>query len=154
MKKNQRSGTHRSISPLRALHTLRTIALGALAVSLCQLVLAQPGYRPLPPGAANSGYYPEPPSGFRGGQPYECDLYARDNAEWYVNQKPGVGSGAVRGAIGGAVFGALVGGSKGARRGAVAGGGLGALAAGSRVREDREIAYRLAYDDCMQRFRR
>jgi hypothetical protein len=117
-------------------------------------LLAQPGYRPLPPGAASSHYYPEPPAGFRGGRPYECDLYARDNADWYTSRGPGVGAGAVRGAIGGAVFGAIVGGGKGARRGALAGGGLGAVAAGARARQDREIAYRLAYDDCMQRFRR
>ena len=52
------------------------------------------------------------------------------------------------------MFGAIVGGSKGARRGALAGGGLGAVASGARARQERETAYRLAYDDCMLRFRR
>lgn len=135
----------------RLARAARSLVLAALGLCACQALLAQPGYRPLPPGA---GYYPEPPVGFRGGRPYECDLYARDNAEWYMSQRPGVGAGAVRGAVGGAVFGAIVGGRKGARRGALAGGGLGAVAAGARARQDRDIAYRLAYDDCMQRFRR
>jgi hypothetical protein len=148
MKTPNRSGTD------RVLRATRAMALSTLGLCFCQVLLAQPGYRPLPPDDSLSRYYPEPPRGFRGGQPYECDLYARDNADWYARQRPGVGSGAVRGAIGGAVFGALVGGSKGARRGAVAGGGLGAVAAGARAREEREIAYRLAYDDCMLRFRR
>lgn len=148
MKRRNHSGAGRVLSAARA------VALGALCLCASQSLLAQPGYRPLPPGAASARYYPEPPAGFRGGRPYECDLYARDNAEWYRSHGPGVGAGAVRGAVGGAVFGAIVGGGKGARRGALAGGGLGAVAAGARARQDREIAYRLAYDDCMQRFRR
>lgn len=119
------------------------------------------------PVAAQSGYRPGPrPTGQRrtvilsaaarlcGGRPYECDLYARDQAEWYVPQGAGVAGGAVRGAVGGAVFGAIVGGGKGARRGALAGGGLGAVASGARARQQREIAYQLAYDDCMLGFRR
>lgn len=130
----------------------------AVVSSLCflasQTLWAQPSYRPGPPAYGDSQYYPEPPRGFRGGLAYECDYYARDNAEWYVPRGAGVANGAVRGAVGGAVFGAIVGGSRGARRGALAGGGLGAVAAGARARQDREIAYRLAYDDCMQRFRR
>lgn len=130
------------------------VAMITFCVLVSQTLGAQPMYRPGPPGYAESGYYPEPPRGFRGGQSYECDLYARDNANWYVPRGAGMGSGAVRGAVGGAVFGAIVGGSKGARRGALAGGGLGAVAAGARARQDREVAYRLAYDDCMQRFRR
>lgn len=138
----------------RALTAARAVALGAMCLCAAQAVLAQSSYRPLPPGAAAGRYVPEPPRGFRGGRPYECDLYARDHAEWYTSQGPGVGAGAVRGAVGGAVFGAIVGGGKGARRGALAGGGLGAVAAGARARQDREVAYRLAYDDCMQRFRR
>lgn len=132
----------------------RAAALGVLCLGASQALFAQAGYRPLPPGAASERYYPEPPRGFRGGRTYKCDLYARDNADWYTSQGPGVDAGAVRGAIGGAVFGAVVGGSKGARRGALAGGGLGAVAAGARARHNREIAYRLAYDDCMQRFSR
>lgn len=132
----------------------RIAVMAAVCLLVSQTLWAQPAYRPGPPGYTDSGYYPEPPRGFRGGRPYECDLYARDNAEWYVPRGAGVGGGAVRGAVGGAVFGAIVGGSKGARRGALAGGGLGAVAAGARARQDREIAYRLAYDDCMQRFRR
>lgn len=130
------------------------IAVMTVCMLVSQALWAQPAYRPGPPGYAHSGHYPEPPRGFRGGQSYECDLYARDNAEWYVPRGAGMGSGAVRGAVGGAVFGAIVGGSKGARRGALAGGGLGAVAAGAKARQDREYAYRLAYDDCMQRFRR
>lgn len=132
----------------------RIAVMGVLGLLASQTVWSQPTYRPGPPGYADTGYYPEPPRGFRGGRPYECDLYARDNAEWYVPRGAGMGSGAVRGAVGGAVFGAIVGGGKGARRGALAGGGLGAVAAGAKARQDREIAYRLAYDDCMQRFRR
>ena len=128
--------------------------IGILSLLASQTPWAQPTYRPGPPVYANTGYYPEPPRGFRGGRPYECDRYARDNAEWYVPRGAGVGGGAVRGAVGGAVFGAIVGGSKGARRGALAGGGLGAVAAGARANQDRENAYRLAYDDCMQSFRR
>jgi hypothetical protein len=81
-------------------------------------------------------------------------LYARDEAEWYAQRGPGVAGGAVRGAVGGAVFGAIVGGGKGARRGALAGGGLGAVASGARARQERDIAYQLAYDDCMLGFRR
>lgn len=138
----------------RAARGARIAVIGTLCLLISQALLAQPAYRPAPAGYADRGYYPTPPHGFRGGRPYECDLYARDNADWYVPRGAGVGSGAVRGAVGGAVFGAIVGGSKGARRGALAGGGLGALAAGARARQDREIAYRLAYDDCMQRFRR
>ena len=130
----------------------------ALLSGLCLLashpVVAEPRYRP-PPGAyAPPPYYPAPPHGFRGGRPYECDLYARDHAEWYVPRGAGVAGGAVRGAVGGAVFGAIVGGSKGARRGALAGGGIGAVASGARARQEREIAYQLAYDDCMLAFRR
>ena len=141
----------------RSGRTARRAGMAAIT-TLCLLASAtpwaQPSYRPLSPGELEWRHYPEPPSGFRGGRPYECDLYARDNAEWYVPRGAGVGSGAVRGAIGGAVFGAVVGGGRGARRGALAGGALGAVAAGARARQDREIAYRLAYDDCMQRFRR
>lgn len=140
--------------PHRAARGALIAAMGALCLLVSQTLWAQPAYRPGPQVYTDPGYYPEPPRGFRGGRPYECDLYARDNAEWYVPRGAGVGGGAVRGAVGGAVFGAIVGGSKGARRGALAGGGLGAVAAGARARQDREIAYRLAYDDCMQRFRR
>ena len=129
-------------------------AMAALCLLAGPATWAQPGYRPLPAGEYDMRHYPDPPSGFRGGRPYECDLYARDHADWYAPRGAGVGSGAVRGAIGGAVFGAVVGGGRGARRGAMAGGALGAVAAGARARQDREIAYRLAYDDCMQRFRR
>lgn len=132
----------------------RIAAMAALCLLVSQTIWAQPAYRPGPSGYTDSRDYPEPPRGFRGGLPYECDLYARDNADWYGPRGAGVGGGAVRGAVGGAVFGAIVGGSKGARRGALAGGGLGAVAAGARARQDSEIAYRLAYDDCMLRFRR
>lgn len=138
----------------RALRGARIAVMGAVCLLASQTLWAQPMYRPGSPSDGDSGYHPEPPRGFRGGRPYECDLYARDNAEWYVPRGAGVGGGAVRGAVGGAVFGAIVGGSKGARRGALAGGGLGAVAAGARAQQDRQIAYRLAYDDCMQRFRR
>lgn len=127
--------------------------LGILGLLTSQALGAQPAYRQVPPGY-DAGYYPEPPRGFRGGHPYECDLYARDEADRYLPPGTGVGAGAVRGAVGGAIFGGIVGGSKGARRGALAGGGLGAVASGARARQDREVAYRLAYDDCMQRFRR
>lgn len=140
-------------------HRAGCMAGAALLAALCLLashpVAAQPAYRPAPPAYGPAPhYYPAPPRGFRGGQPYECDLYARDHAEWYAPQGAGVAGGAVRGAVGGAVFGAIVGGSKGARRGALAGGGLGAVASGARARQERETAYRLAYDDCMLRFRR
>jgi hypothetical protein len=127
--------------------------IGILCLLASQTLCAQPAYRRVPPGS-EAGYYPEPPRGFRGGRPYECDLYARDNADWYGPRGAGIGAGAVRGAVGGAVFGGIVGGSEGARRGALAGGGLGAVASGARARQDREVAYRLAYDDCMQRFQR
>ena len=132
---------------------LGSLMLGWLCVLGSAPLAAQPVYSP-PPGYAPAPYYPAPPAGFRGGRPYECDLYARDHAEWYVRRGAGVGAGAVRGAVGGAVFGAVVGGSKGARRGALAGGGLGAVAAGARARQEREHAYQLAYDDCMLGFRR
>ena len=138
----------------RSKRVARLVLMGVLCMVVGQTLWAQPSYQYGSSTYSHSSYYPEPPRGFRGGQPYECDLYARDNAEWYVPRGSGVASGAVRGAVGGAVFGAIVGGSKGARRGALAGGGLGAVAAGAKARQDREFAYRLAYDDCMQRFRR
>ena len=146
--------THRP-SPHRAGLTSGAALFAALCLLASHPVAAQSGYRPGPPAYRPAPHgYPEPPRGFRGGRPYECDLYARDQAEWYVPQGAGVAGGAVRGAVGGAVFGAIVGGGKGARRGALAGGGLGAVASGARARQQREIAYRLAYDDCMLGFRR
>ena len=138
----------------RAARGTGAAVIGALCLLASQMLWAQPMGGPMPPGYGGAHFYPEPPQGFRGGRPYECDLYARDNAGWYRPRGPGVAGGAVRGAIGGAVFGAIVGGSKGARRGALAGGGLGAVASGARARQEREVAYRLAYDDCMLRFRR
>ena len=119
-----------------------------LALACAGPAAAQPAYR------LQLSDYPPPPPGLRGGHPYECDLYARDQAERYVPYGARIGSGAVRGAVGGAVFGAIAGGSKGARRGALAGGGLGAVAQGMRARDERETAYQLAYDDCMLHFRR
>ena len=146
--------THRP-SPHHAGLTSGAALFAALCLLASHPVAAQSGYRPGPPAYRPAPHgYPEPPRGFRGGRPYECDLYARDQAEWYVPQGAGVAGGAVRGAVGGAVFGAIVGGGKGARRGALAGGGLGAVASGARARQQREIAYQLAYDDCMLGFRR
>ena len=130
-----------------------TLVLG-LWVAACGLAEAQAVYRPGMPGYNAPSYYPVPPRGFRGGRPYECDRYALDQAELYAPPGAGIGAGAVRGAVGGAMFGAIAGGSRGARRGALAGGGLGAVASGARARQQREITYQLAYDDCMLGFRR
>jgi hypothetical protein len=141
-------GTGRRGAPIGAAFLAWTCLL------CCSPLAAQPGYRPSTSGYSRPAHYPAPPPGFRGGRPYECDLFARDQAELYVPQGAGMGAGAVRGAVGGAVFGAIVGGGKGARRGALVGGGLGAVTAGARARQEREIAYQLAYDDCMQGFRR
>lgn len=134
--------------------------LGAAVVITASMALlgmspaAAQTYYPPAPLAPSAGYYPPAPVGYAHGRPYECDLYARDNAHRYVPQGAGVGRGAVRGAVGGAVFGAIVGGGKGARRGALAGGGLGAVAAGARAQQEREYVRQLAYDDCMLGFRR
>ena len=146
--------THRPC-PQCAGYAAGAALLAVLCLLPSQPVAAQPGY-PAAPAAYGPALhdYPAPPRGFRGGRPYECNLYARDQAEWYVPRGAGVAGGAVRGAFGGAVFGAIVGGGKGARRGALAGGGLGAVASGARARQEREIAYQLAYDDCMLGFRR
>jgi len=142
-------------SPQRAGCAAGAALLAALCLLATHPVAAQSGYRPAPVAYGQAlRDYPAPPRGFRGGRPYECNLYARDEAEWYAQRGPGVAGGAVRGAVGGAVFGAIVGGGKGARRGALAGGGLGAVASGARARQERDIAYQLAYDDCMQGFRR
>ena len=141
----------------RAQQGVIAFVVGAgLAVLAALPAAAQGIYRPSSQAArgAYPSYYPPPPIGYPHGRPYECDVYARDNAMRYVPHGAGVGSGAVRGAVGGAVFGAIVGGSKGARRGAVAGGGLGAVAAGARASHERAAVHQLAYDDCMFGFRR
>lgn len=146
--------THRPC-PQSAGYAAGAALLAALCLLASHPVVAQPGYRPAASAYGSAvHHYPAPPRGFRGGRPYECNLYASDEAEWYAPRGAGVAGGAVRGAVGGAVFGAIVGGGKGARRGALAGGGLGAIASGARAQQEREIAYRLAYDDCMLGFRR
>ena len=143
------------LSPQRAGCAAGAALLAALCLLASHPVAAQPGYRPAPAAYGPAlRDYPAPPRGYRGGRPYDCNLYARDEAERYAQRGAGVAGGAVRGAVGGAVFGAIVGGGRGARRGALAGGGLGAVASGARARQEREISYRLAYDDCMLGFRR
>ena len=142
-------------SPQRAGCAAGAALLAALCLLASHPVAAQPGYRPAPPAYGQAlRDYPAPPRGFRGGRPYECNLFARDEAERYAHRGAGVAGGAVRGAVGGAVFGAIVGGGKAARRGALAGGGLGAIASGARARQESEFAYQLAYVDCMLGFRR
>ncbi len=84
----------------------------------------------------------------------DCHFYARDRAYRYAPPGAGALGGAARGAARGAAFGAIVGGRKGAARGAAAGGALGAIANGARNQADRDYAYRRAYDDCMDGYRR
>jgi hypothetical protein len=84
----------------------------------------------------------------------DCHFEAQERAWRHV--PPGAGSlgSAARGATRGAVFGAIVGGRKGARRGAAAGGALGVIANGARAQAERDYAYRRAFDDCMDGYRR
>ena len=97
-------------SPQRAGCAAGAALLAALCLLASHPVAAQPGYRPAPAAYGQAlRDYPAPPRGFRGGRPYECGLYARDEAEWYAPRGAGVAGGAVRGAVGGAVFGAIVG---------------------------------------------
>jgi len=84
----------------------------------------------------------------------DCHFYAREQAYRYAPPGTGAMGGVARGAVGGAVFGAIVGGGRGARRGALAGGALGAVANGARNQADRDYAYRRAYEDCMDGYRR
>jgi hypothetical protein len=84
----------------------------------------------------------------------DCHFYAQEQSYRYVPSGAGAMGGAARGAVGGAVFGAIVGGSKGAKRGALAGGALGVVATGARNQADRDYAYRRAYDNCMDGYRR
>lgn len=84
----------------------------------------------------------------------DCHFYAREQSYRYAPPGAGALGGAARGVVGGAVFGGIVGGSRGARRGAVAGAALGVIARGARNNADRDYAYRHAYDDCMDGYRR
>lgn len=84
----------------------------------------------------------------------DCHFYAKEQSYRYVPPGAGTLGGVARGAAGGAVFGGVVGGGRGARRGAMAGAALGAIANGARNNADREYAYRRAYDDCMDGYRR
>jgi hypothetical protein len=90
----------------------------------------------------------------RGRDAEDCHFYAREQAYRYAPPGAGALSGAARGAAKGAVFGAIVGGEKGARRGAAAAGAMGLIASGARNQADRDHAYRRAYDDCMDGYRR
>lgn len=84
----------------------------------------------------------------------DCHFYAKEQSYRYAPPGAGALGGAARGVVGGAVFGGIVGGRRGARRGAMAGAALGVIANGARNNADREYAYRHAYDDCMDGYRR
>lgn len=84
----------------------------------------------------------------------DCHFYAQEQSYRYIPSGAGAMGGAARGAVGGAVFGAIVGGGKGAKRGALAGGALGVVSTGARNQADRDYAYRRAYDNCMDGYRR
>lgn len=91
---------------------------------------------------------------YRYGHAEDCHFFAKEQAYRYAPHGAGAMGGAARGMVGGAVFGGIVGGGRGARRGALAGAALGVIANGARNQADRDYAYRRAYDDCINGYRR